>query len=92
MTFYEASVVYWHGDPLDSSEPVRDYSPEFAQRTEANSWGQAKANSPSPWPDRTYEDSYEITAYTLVDGLPEATHRWVYEGGRLTEELDGIDI
>lgn len=93
---YVASVVYWHGERLDSSEPIHDSSPYFELGEQADTWGRTKANTPSPWPGRDYEDHYEVTEYTVtewIDGLPisESTHRWIYDGGTLTEELVGAD-
>ena len=94
---YYAQVVYWHGEHLDSSEPVFDGSPEFELREQADTWGREKANTPSPWPGRNYEDHYEVIEETVtewIDGLPisEPTHRWIYEGGTLSEELVGSDV
>ena len=94
--FFTASVVYWHGEELDSSEPVFDTSPDLKTHNQADAWGRSKAKTPSPWPGRDYEDHYEVTEYTVtewIDGLPisESTHRWIYDGGSLTEELVGAD-
>ncbi len=89
---YVASVGYWHGEAIEHSDPRRSTSPEFATREEAEAWGRTTANTSSPWPERDYEDWYEVSEYVerrADDGYLDTveTHRWTYYGDRLDEEL-----
>lgn len=89
-TIFRGSVVYWAGEELDSSEPVIITSDdEFDTREEAEAWGREKANTPSPWEGRNFEDHFEVTEYevTVEDGIEddEEVRRWIYWGDRIDE-------